>query len=378
MKHLFHGFLYFSFLTISFAQGNNTLSGKIDLFNQGNDNYFNIRIDAINAPTAYTDESGMFKLQFNDKKAGATVRLSVHKNGWNVADQNSLLVQIPDNPNEIKTTITLCRPNECDEALLSLYVSLRNIFEKRFKLKEAEYLKKINSLEKDIIEKQKIQASLIAEKKLLKLNNENLSRLFNNNLFTTSSLNDEVQNSLIKYSIIDSALLILNDQRIDQIYKQALLSGKKNEIEAANNNYLLKAQLLIGASKLPDSEKYYLKAYEHDSKNISLLTELGNFYIIQNQYTKALQLYISALTSAESEKNRAYIHNVLSILYLITFETDKSINHLNQSISTYRKLAIINEDKYSPFIGTQLIVKNSFYNLDNKSKHSSFGEVLQT
>ncbi|MCR9253239.1 MAG: hypothetical protein NXI20_22695 [bacterium] len=368
------------FLTLLFQislSQNNTIKGKVDLFNPRSDSYYNIRIDAIDASTAYTNESGLFTLTFNSKKAGAPVLLNVSKKGWQVADSKSLELQIPDNPNNINNIITLCRPEECDQAIMSLYAPLRDIFETEFRIKEKILQSRINELEQDINERKVLQASLISEKALLKANNENIYNLLRTpDLNAVSSLNEEVKMALLSGKKIDSVLLLLEDNRINQIYQKALVSEKTNEIKAANKNYILKAQILIGVSEFDQAEKYYNIAYEQEEENTDILAEYGNYYVIMGQYQKATRLFENALKVTESNKTKAYLLKTLSELYLVLFEIDKSLNYLNQSIEMYQELAIFNENKYNPFIGSQLIIKNAFYGSKSELATKDFDETI--
>lgn len=362
-----------SLLIIEGVAQNRVVTGRITLFNRNSENLYGISVYADDAPSVVTTPGGFFTLEFSTKKAGSKITIVVDKKGWIVLNNEETVTRIPDSPSEQIDEITLCRSEDYNEAIktLQFYQELQKNAKKEFEIDRIRLEKKIKNADSDAAAAKEELVALKAKYELQKKINEEISRELNSSKSSSISLEALVEENFIKYHNLDSALNVLDDHTIDNIFKNAKQELDKTGLILANNNYILKAQLYISKSELKKAEKYFLKAYENDSQNIKLLEELGNFYILQNETEKAIELYKKALANCSSDKEKAYILNVLSTLYLSVLETDKSVELLDQSIGLYTNLAKVNEDKYMPFVASQLMLKKALYTSNASSDNLS-------
>jgi hypothetical protein len=367
MKHLVLIFII-NLLALEAISQNRTVTGKINLFNQRSATFNDISIYPDDASVVHTNPAGFFTFTCTNKIAGEKFSMVVDKRNdksiWVVLETDKLTQRIPNKFTDPIDEIRLCREEDYKAAVKTLpyYQDLQKIAKQEFEAEKSKLEKKIENADSNASELKIELDNLKAKYELTKKNNEEVSITFSNTSNSNINLGKKVAEEFEKYKNLDSSLKILDDKIINAIYQTVKQNGNKVELTQANTNYITKAHLYISKSDFTAAEKYFLIAYNNDNNNLQLLTEIGNFYVLQNQAEKALIVYNKALLSTHiSDNEKAFIQYVLSILYFSTLQNDRSIELLDKSIESYSKLAQIDEERNLPFIGVSLVFKKALY-----------------
>jgi tetratricopeptide (TPR) repeat protein len=380
MKHLVLIFIMnlFAFEAISQTTSQNkTVTGKINLFNQRSATYDNnISIYPDDATVVHPNPGGFFTFNCTTKIAGEKFSIVVDKKNdksiWVVLETDKLTQRVPNKSSDLIDEIRLCREEDYKAAIKTLpyYQDLQKIAQQEFEAEKSKLEKKIERADNNASELKIELDNLKAKYELTKKNNEEVSITFSKTSSSDINLEKKVAEEFEKYKNLDSSLKVLDDKIINKIYQTVKQNGNKLELTQANTNYITKAHLYISKSDFTAAEKYFLIAYNNDNNNLQLLTEIGNFYVLQNQAEKALIVYNKALSTCTSDNERAFIQYVLSILYFSTLQNDRSIELLDKSIESYSKLAQIDEERNLPFIGVSLVFKKALYPSGNSKANT--------
>lgn len=99
--------------------------------------------------------------------------------------------------------------------------------------------------------------------------------------------------------------------------------------------YKNKGNALIKINKLNEAEEAFLKVLEIDEKEISSLVRLGEIYILNKQYDKALGIY-SKIIDINPEDNKAY--GEIANIYLVKEQYQKAIYFYKEQFKTSKDI----------------------------------------
>lgn len=264
------------------------LKGRVTLQNSGGKPLQGVHISAPGAVPVFTDKSGKFKLNFNDKNPDDTVILTLEKQGLEVVDPGTREVALSIEPNQV-VHFAMCPKGDQEKNAVEykgiIRESIDNIYKKR--------LKEIEQTVSDSKEKKK--SILFLEDHLdlaLTLAKELGKKLALVNLNRVSQLYRE---AFIHFrgKEIQKALDILADEEMDRALPEAKKKRKKSKeaVYACAADYMLKARLSIANFQLDQAQTYYQKAIDAEQDHFDFILEF--FYYIKEQSEHLNSAYLS-------------------------------------------------------------------------------------
>jgi tetratricopeptide (TPR) repeat protein len=342
---------------VNYCQEEGTvLAGIITLKDSGGIPIKGVTITARGANPAVSKNSGLFEMQFIGKKPGDRVILSVYKKGLEVVNSNELEVRLRSDPDDL-VKIVMCKEGERDENALIYYkIAAKNInenYEKRLQEIKAQSASDTNKIIAELKAHRDVALSW-AKKLAEKFARVNLDDA--HELYKTAF-------DYFKQGNIEKALKVLDDAKIENDIRIAREAKQKLEeyIKKCAKNFVLKAQFYITKFKFDEAETYFQKAIQADPDNFESNAIYAYFLYYQNKFSKSLPEYEKALSLAETDNQKAAIHNRLGNLYIETARFDKALEAFTQALDLRRKLANANRTEYLPDVARTLCDMGAVY-----------------
>jgi len=320
------------------------LRGRIVLLNSGGKAVANVQVTAFDANPAVSTSSGLFQLDFADKKKpGDVVAIIVQKKGFEVINKKELEhVVLRQNPDEL-LEIVLCPEGTWEKnAQVYYWIAAKLItdqFDKRLKKIEAEV---IEGKDAEIFRlRAELDVALAQAKKLA----ENFAQV---NLDEASDLYKKAF-EFYKSGDIKQALKVLDKEKLDAELKK--LKEKGTQLA---KDYILGARLLIITANFPEAESYYDQALEADAENVDNYLEFTAYLWKQKNFRKGAAICQKALAIKMDEWSKAAFLNNLGLLYSDTTRLTEAEKVYAEALEIRRKLAATNPDAYLPDVAMTL------------------------
>ena len=383
--------------TITLAQ--TTLNGVVLYQNSSGVPATGVAINSFGTSQVYTNDAGMFKLYFPNKKAGDEVKLIIGKEdkegkAIEVVNIRQLeIVKIPSDPNDV-LTIIVCPFGKRDEAALRFY----DIFVDNINKGSETELKRLN----DLLAQQNLtaetHATLIQQIKDLQQQKEEALAKAQEQAEFIASINKDQASDLVRQAIesiengedFEKALVILEDAKLEEAYQLALNQKiiADNKIKKVVEGYELKISLLIPQFRYNEVIEDYEKIIQIWTDNNFEEKKLASYYFNsayylqkQNNFDKAIQRYGESLEIRRAllKKNpEVYLPDIgktlnnLAVLLSAKNELIQSQVYYEESLEIRRALSEKNPEVYLPAVGLTL---NNLANLLSAKNELSKSQI---
>ncbi len=312
---------------------NNLIKGVVLYQNSGGAPVAGVQINSFNANSRFTSSSGMFELQYSNKKAGDLVKLIIggtDNTGKKIEVVNSKqleILRIPANPDEI-LEIIVCPAGSRDAAAIRFYGILSTSANEDYNKRINDIERQIRQLDGDQKKVKQLEEQLEA---LRKERDEALKKVEEQAQFI-ASINKDKASEMVKEAIklietnkdIQHALELLDNIKLDEAYLDA--QGKKikaeAEIKQVIEGYKLKISLLQDKKDIQEKIICYEKIISIFIENQFDRLELSSFYdqvgmeyMRQFKYetavemlTKAIETQRAMLSPTDSVLLDSYLH----------------------------------------------------------------------
>jgi tetratricopeptide (TPR) repeat protein len=274
-----------------------------------------------NSGSANTDNSGNFRLAFQDKSAGDIVFLEdIKKSGYEIVNRKDFEIVRITNSKKLATDIILAKAGVVDAAKMKYYgvsdkALLRGLEEekerlkanlKSAKLKQNDYLEQLEILQKQY-ENQKKNLDDLAEK-FARINFDDVGPIYQEalELFQSGQINEAI--TLLEGSNPSqrTADIIKEQKRIAGAQDE--LDHQRAQLEKDKNDQIETIKLLAGMYTanfdLKKAEFQYDQLLLLDSTNLDILIDIANFYREQHLYEKAKRVNLKIISHPNAEINQ--------------------------------------------------------------------------
>ncbi len=374
---------------------------------------------------ALSDNQGIFKLVFSDKKPGEIVVLSITNRTYDLVNHTrELEIILPEEGVDKQIRLVVCKKGERDQNAVKYYEISTEFITKSYEREQARLTQKVGQLNSDIarvegnveelqqqleiVEKEKDELYQVYQSQIDKawLLAENFSRI---DLAQADSIYREAF-SLFKEGEIEKARKVLKGQarqdnliqinekekelkeeeanlkamkeaiatqqkKIDQERKE-LEEGKAREIRS----FHLAAQMAEIQFDFDDAKANLVAAITLDSTNVETLLKLAEFHNSLRDQKSAMDYYQRALrhTKTKGQKAKTLDALALELSYNQEFEEAKK-NHL-QAITIFNNIIISGRESYQSELAiAQNRLGDLYYDKgDFQEAEPLFEEALQT
>lgn len=340
------------------GQSLTVLNGVIYYQNSGGKPAQQVEVSALGVAPSWTNKHGIFSLSFSNKKQGDRVQLMIgsvdnDQKAIEVVNRKQLTCYIPSNSENL-VEIIICYLGNRDKAAQRYYGILEQATENEFK-KQFALLKQ--QLEQDNLG-QKATATLIAQMDELRREKSQALSKIEEQAQHIASINQDKASELVKTAIqkieeekdIDSALIILDDEKLEEAYQLALTKKEvaEEQILQVTQGYELKISLLLPKFQYRIVSQYYdriIEIYEHnhfDEKEVvRFYLEVGEVFNKNGQYQQALDYLNNAVNIQETvlkidQIELAVTYNDIAITYYYLGKYKEAFN-LNKKTIDIRK-----------------------------------------
>ncbi len=296
-----------------------------------------------NSSSANTDNSGNFRLAFQDKKAGDVIFLEdIKKNGYEIVNRKDFEVTRITNSERLATDIILAKAGVIDAAKMKYYgVSDKALLQglneekerlkanlKSAKLKQSEYFDQLEKLQ-ELYDNQKKNLDDLAEK-FARVNFDDVGPVYREalELFQNGQINEAI--SLLEGSnpTQRTADIIKEQNRIAEA--QTELDNQRTQLEKDKNDQVqtikLLADMYTANFELEKAELQYDQLLLLDSTNLETLIVTAYFYFNQHLYEKAIRVNNKIVVHPNAEIYQvADAQRDLGDLYNITGNIPKAL-----------------------------------------------------
>lgn len=327
--------------TLCIAQSG-VVRGIVKLQNSGAKPLPNAQISAFGASPVYSNSSGMYEMNFNSKKPGATVSLMVSADGYEVINEKELEhCVIRQNPDDL-IFIIMAKQGQRNKQALAYYNIIVGNTNQNYDKELKNINTRLNSLAADDSERDVLLTQideLQKEKETLLNQAEELAKqLATVDLDRASNLANEAYQKF-QNGDVKAALTVLDDETLDKDLKdsKAELEKLKKKVAKADSaftqsveNYMIKARFCITDGQYKAAYKNYLKAVEADSTNLENIIELADFCDNIHDQKRAIRFYEQAYHLTTSTAAKAHLLIELGVQYRFEGDYEKAeMNHKN-------------------------------------------------
>ena len=275
-------------LTGIFSQ-NNIIRGVVKVQSSGSQPLSGVKMSAFGAGSIFTNDNGMFEMVFQGKKPGSPISLFVQKDGFELINDKELdNCVIRENPDDL-ILVVMARQGERNKQALAYYNIIIENTNNSYKRQLNNIHNRLDALDEDDKERQVLREQiedLQNEKEALLNRAEELAKqLASVDLDRASSL---ARNAYKEFNNgnVKAALLVLDDEALDQNYKEAKEENLKlrqrlmvadSALAQSIENYMIKARFCSSDRQFEEALNNFMKAYYADSTNVQNVTEIGDF-----------------------------------------------------------------------------------------------------
>lgn len=360
-----------------------------------------IQVTARGASPAITkatsDQEGVFKLVFPNKKPGERVILDIVARTYDLVNHaRELEVVLPNNETEKEVRLVVCRKGERDQNAVDYYEISTDYLTKSYEHKQAQLSQQVARLEAKIGQAEGDVSKLRGQLAELRKEKDELDQYYQNQLDNAWQLAEDFSRidlaqadtiykqafRLFKDGKIGAAREILSSQErqenLNQLRKkekeiaeeeskiaaleeavanqkerlkkekEELQKGKEKEIE----NYLLGARLAKLEFDFKAAAENLLAAVELDSTNVDNLRSVAFFYGELNQQKRAIQFYRQALRHTQAESQEAALLNSLGNELTYNNQYRNAESAYLKALESYQRLAVANPERYEPDVAS--------------------------
>ena len=236
----------------SYAQ-NNILRGVVKVQSSGSQPLSDVKISAFGAGSVFSNSNGMFELAFSGKGPGASLSLFVEKDGYELINDKELEdCVLRDDPDDL-VMIIMAKQGERNKQALAYYNIIIESTNSNYKKQLKNIHNRLDALDEDDKSRRLLREQIdkLQEEKETLLNRaEGLAKQLASVDLDRASIIAQEAYEQFKSGDIKSALIILDDETLDQNYQEAVAENTK-----------LKDRLMKSDSALAQSiENYMIKA----------------------------------------------------------------------------------------------------------------------
>ncbi len=355
MKKIFF-LLLFIFIGNTFLLGQSRIKGKIVYLNSGKKPAVGVEVRAQGSNGDYSKSDGAYTLIFPQKKVGNTVYLEVGedivvrgnktKKIELVNEKELKTVNIPSDPENAPLKIIVCPKGFRDKYAQKYYKIIKT---------KSDYLlakkkKEIASLKEKLGAKSSLIKELQQELKIAEKQNDSL-KIYQQAMEIASINKDDASRRLKEYiEALDAGVDIDIAQKIlstKKAYKEALDSKKSiensiKEIKRKSESLIATFQYKEAIQKL-DTICLIYNQHKRYVDEIELLKNIGNWYENeQHNDKKALEYYKKGLKTAEKFNvldSEGMMLSYIGIFYVVQNQYKEAEDYFIKSLKIYEALA---------------------------------------
>ncbi len=360
-------------LVTNFCIAQNKLIGYVTEQNSGKKPVPNAIINSSGANQNLSTDKGQFILTFQGLEVGENVVLRPEKAGWELVNEKEMKTLIPAKPNENPVKIVLCKAGTLAIAKQAYYkVADPYIIQ--------QYNRKLAALDKEKATYQAEKAKLQEERNRLQNQLEEYAEEFIRVNLDDASEIERRAIALFKEGKIDESIKLRESLKSGIEIKNAVQRKAKEDSVIALHTRNLKAlaQDYIFKFDYKSAEQKYEELVLADTTNFDNTFDFAYFLLKQNQHSKAVQYYQSALRLTKTDLEVANIQNALGMLYQDMNNDSEALKAYLTALKKFENLAKLNPEIFE--LNVALLQNNlgEFYRNKNDypSAFSAYSKAL--
>lgn len=324
---------------------NNILRGIVKLQSSGSKPLPEVKVSSFGAESVYSDEDGMFEMQFPSKRPGMRVSLIVNKDGYEII--NDELVDnclLRDDADDL-IIIVMAKDGEKGKEALRYYNIIVNNNDEEIQRKldkiESELSKRDESdperaiLQEQIYELEKDRNKWREKAEELSIQ---MARI------DLDQSTDMVQKAYTLFNAgkIGEAIQILDADELSKTLRNAVvqketatkkLENAERNLETCVDNYMIKARFCIANRQDDEAAKNYLIAFNADKYNLKNTLEIVDFLDSRNDQVQAISVLLTSLDNIEDILTRWKILDLLGRQFTINQDFEKADSIFSLALS---------------------------------------------